>query len=52
MISLKDKSPKILVIGDLKRIELIKAHPEFRENLWKVVNKLQSGLKERGFDIV
>lgn len=43
--------PLPLVIGDLKRMELIKAHPEFRENLWKVVHKLQNGLKERGFEI-
>jgi len=43
--------PLPLVIGDLKRLELIQKHPEFRENLWKVVHKLQTGLVERGFDI-
>ncbi len=43
--------PLPLVWGDLKRLELIQKHPEYRENLWKVVHKLQSGLKERGFDI-
>jgi len=40
-----------LVIGALKRLELIKARPEFKQKLWENVNLLQSGLKERGFDI-
>ena len=29
----------------------IKAHPEFREHLWEVVNALQGGLKAEGFNI-
>jgi glycine C-acetyltransferase len=32
-------------------LEMLKTMPELRENLWKVVNALQSGLKESGFDI-
>ena len=40
-----------LVVGALKRLELIKTRPEFKEKLWENVNILQSGLKERGFDI-
>ena len=40
-----------LVIGALKRLELIKTRPEFKQKLWENVNLLQSGLKERGFDI-
>ena len=40
-----------LVIGALKRLELIKTRPEFKQKLWENVNILQSGLKERGFDI-
>ncbi len=43
--------PMPLVIGAMKRLELLKTRPELRENLWKVVNALQSGLKEHGFDI-
>jgi glycine C-acetyltransferase len=40
-----------LVIGGLKRLELMKNHPELKEALWKNVNSLQSGLREAGFDI-
>ncbi len=43
--------PMPLVAGLLKRIELIRTEPQLRENLWKVVNALQSGLREKGFDI-
>lgn len=41
----------LLVKGALKRLDMIRTMPELKENLWKVVNALQSGLKERGFDI-
>ncbi|QNL20766.1 aminotransferase class I/II-fold pyridoxal phosphate-dependent enzyme [Hyphobacterium sp. CCMP332] len=43
--------PMPIVIGNLKRLELLKSKPELKENLWKVVNALQTGLKERGFNI-
>ncbi|MBP6794006.1 MAG: aminotransferase class I/II-fold pyridoxal phosphate-dependent enzyme [Saprospiraceae bacterium] len=43
--------PMPLVIGGLKRLELIRNHPEFKQKLWKIVNALQNGLKEAGFDI-
>jgi glycine C-acetyltransferase len=43
--------PMPLVIGDLKRLELLRNTPELRTNLWRIVNRLQSGLKERGFDL-
>lgn len=43
--------PMPMVIGLLKRLELLKNNPELRENLWKVATTLQKGLKERGFDI-
>jgi len=43
--------PMPMVIGALKRLEMLKTMPELRENLWKVVNALQTGLKENGFDI-
>jgi glycine C-acetyltransferase len=43
--------PMPMVEGALKRLELIRAHPEFREKLWTNVRALQSGLKEAGFDL-
>lgn len=43
--------PMVLVEGALKRLELLQTRPELRENLWKIVNALQSGLKEKGFNI-
>ena len=43
--------PMPMVIGALKRLEMLKNMPELRTNLWKVVNALQSGLKEAGFDL-
>jgi len=38
-------------IKRLKRLELIKANPQFKEKLWTIVKALQNGFKERGFDI-
>ena len=43
--------PLPLVIGNQKRLDLIKAHPEYREHLWEIVNALQGGLKAEGFNI-
>jgi glycine C-acetyltransferase len=43
--------PIMAVEGLMKRIEMLKTMPELREKLWHNVNKLQNGLKERGFDI-
>jgi len=43
--------PMPMVIGAMKRLELLKTKPELREQLWNVVNTLQSGLKEAGFDL-
>lgn len=43
--------PMPLVVGALKRLELIKTQPELKENLWKIVDALQNGLKEAGFNI-
>ena len=40
-----------LVKGALKRLDMIRTMPELKQNLWKIVDALQSGLKERGFDI-
>ena len=43
--------PMPMVIGALKRLEMLRTMPMLRENLWSVVNALQSGLKDAGFDI-
>ena len=43
--------PMPIVIGALKRLEIIKKEPQLREQLWTVVNALQKGLKEKGFNI-
>ncbi|HLO82581.1 MAG TPA: aminotransferase class I/II-fold pyridoxal phosphate-dependent enzyme, partial [Chitinophagaceae bacterium] len=43
--------PMPLVVGNLKRLELLRNHPELKENLWSNALKLQKGLKEKGFDI-
>ena len=43
--------PMPLVVGNLKRLELLRDHPEYKDKLWSNARKLQSGLKERGFDI-
>lgn len=43
--------PMPLVVGNLKRLELLRDHPEYKEKLWSNARKLQQGLKERGFDI-
>lgn len=40
-----------LVKGALKRLDMIRRSPEFKNKLWENVNALQNGLKERGFDI-
>jgi glycine C-acetyltransferase len=43
--------PMPMVVGALKRLELLQNEHSLRENLWKVVHKLQSGLRERGFNL-
>jgi glycine C-acetyltransferase len=43
--------PMPMVIGGLKRLELIRNHPEFKDQLWTIVNALQKGFKDRGFEI-
>lgn len=40
-----------LVEGALKRLDMIRTMPERKEKLWNVVNTLQGGLKENGFDL-
>ena len=43
--------PMPIVLGNLKRLELIRKNSEFKDKLWRNVRMLQSGLKESGFDI-
>lgn len=43
--------PMPIVVGNLKRLEMLRTMPELKEKLWQNATKLQSGLKERGFDI-
>jgi glycine C-acetyltransferase len=43
--------PLALVEGALKRLELMRNHPEYKDNLWKVTNGLQDGLRKAGFEI-
>lgn len=43
--------PMPMVYGALKRLELLQTRPELKDNLWKVANALQSGLRAEGFDL-
>ena len=43
--------PMPIVVGNLKRLDMLRTMPELKEKLWSNALKLQSGLKERGFDI-
>jgi glycine C-acetyltransferase len=43
--------PMPLVVGAIKRLEMLRTMPELREQLWNNVRKLQKGLREAGFDI-
>jgi len=43
--------PMPLVIGAMKRLELLKNESSLRKQLWDVVNALQGGLKNRGYHI-
>jgi len=43
--------PMPMVIGALKRLELIRTQPQLKKQLWTIVNALQQGLKNNGLDI-
>jgi glycine C-acetyltransferase len=43
--------PVAMTIGALKRLEIIRNEPQHRKKLWQVVNALQKGLREKGFNI-
>lgn len=42
--------PMPMVVGALKRLELLRTQPELKENLWNIVYALQKGLKDAGFN--
>lgn len=43
--------PMPMVIGALKRLEMLRTQPEHKEKLWKIVHALQDGLRKNGFDL-
>jgi glycine C-acetyltransferase len=43
--------PMPLVLGNLKRLEMLRSMPEMREKLWYNALKLQAGLRERNINI-
>jgi glycine C-acetyltransferase len=43
--------PMPMVLGALKRLDMLRSMPELREKLWSVALTLQKGLKDVGFDI-
>lgn len=43
--------PMPMVVGLRKRLELLKTKPELREQLWLIARALQTGLRERGFNL-
>lgn len=43
--------PMPIVLGNLKRLDMLRTMPELKDKLWSNALKLQNGLKARGFDI-
>jgi glycine C-acetyltransferase len=43
--------PMPIVIGNLKRLELIKNSSKFKDKLWEIVNAIQDGFKSNEFNI-
>jgi glycine C-acetyltransferase len=43
--------PMPLVIGAMKRLEMLRTQPKHKANLWKIANALQKGLKDAGFNL-
>lgn len=43
--------PMPIVIGALKRLEMMRTRPEFKEKLWNIATALQDGLTKAGFNI-
>ncbi len=43
--------PMPMVFGAMKRLEIIKRDTKLKDKLWLIVNSLQKGLKENGFNL-
>ncbi len=43
--------PMPLVVGSIKRLEMIRTQPELKDKVWTITNALQNGLKDAGFNI-
>lgn len=43
--------PMPYVIGNLKRLEMLRTQPEHKKKLWTIVNAVQNGFKEKGYNI-
>lgn len=43
--------PMPLVLGNQKRLEMLRDQPEHKANLWEIVNAMQSGLRASGFNL-
>ncbi|MEQ8686717.1 MAG: aminotransferase class I/II-fold pyridoxal phosphate-dependent enzyme [Imperialibacter sp.] len=43
--------PMPLIIGGLKRLELLRTEPQHKDNLWKIVHAVQNGFRAKGFNI-
>ncbi|MCD4723820.1 MAG: aminotransferase class I/II-fold pyridoxal phosphate-dependent enzyme [Bacteroidales bacterium] len=43
--------PMPMVIGALKRLDMIRSGSEQRDKLWTIVNALQKGLRDKGFNL-
>ena len=43
--------PMPMVLGALKRLELIRTRPELREKLWTIVKALQAGFRSKGLNL-
>lgn len=43
--------PMPMVMGALKRLDLIRQHPEYKDKLWEITHALQDGFRKRGFNM-
>jgi glycine C-acetyltransferase len=43
--------PMPMVLGGIKRLELVRTRPELREKLWTIVKALQAGFRSKGLNL-
>lgn len=43
--------PMPMVLGAMKRLEILRQHPELKDQLWTIVRALQDGLRAKGFNL-